>query len=843
MANGPLSPVIRHLRRLSRPAARDGISDAQLLERFLVQGDQAAFELLLWRHGPMVWGLCRRILHDHHEAEDAFQATMLVLARKAGSIGQSHSIASWLYKVAYRIALRARAASSRRARFEKHVRQLTTAAVCPDLESTWGELRRVIDEELARLPEKYRAPVVLCYLQNKTNEEAAKLLRWPIGTVKTRLVRARELLGQRLGRRGVALSAAGLATVLAPPVAEAALPAGILNATLGAAMLLPSAKVGAIGLVSSRGVLLMEGALKAMFMTKLKIAMGVLLAVGTAGAGVGLISYQSLAASQAGDNNKSQSVQNSLKGKAPPGDRKAEGKHPSTQTDLEVAEIDVRKAEADLQVAKAKLEIARKKLQEVKKEFRIETVPGTQYQRYTDVLIVPLGGSLEMRMKRNKTIKKVEYNERFLDIQKTPEPEMITLVGKEVGTSRLELTAQDNAKESYQVFVELAAPEIQGKWKVTKVHINGKHLPQEMSEKQTWTIEGDTIAIQYEDGSSEKLTFRLDPTKKPAEIDLNYSDRPYKETTFHGIYETWNQPLVEGGFLEICFTADERPKHFDEHPGRRLVVLHREAKSKEPVAYIFNLPVTREELADYLIAHYGADKLEQLVNKLVIERACREKGIVVRPEEVEAALQADLNSMNITRSEFETNVLTKYHKTLFEWREDVILPRLCLEKLARTRVTVTEEDIRQAFEADCGEKVECQIILWPKGQAERGILLSPDLVKNSEEFDRLAKQQMTSTLAAQAGRISAIGRHTTDNEAFEKAVFELKPGEITLLETTEGTLAIKCLRRLPPDPSKKLEDMRDALTKAVMAKKVQQEIPRLFKELREQAQPKLLLKK
>jgi RNA polymerase sigma factor (sigma-70 family) len=239
MANGRLAPVIRHLRRMVRPAAGEGISDAQLLERFAVQGDEAAFELLMWRHGPMVWGLCRRILQDHHEAEDVFQATMLVLARKAGSIGQYQSIASWLYKVTYRIALRARAGSSKRARFQKQVRQLPAAVVLPDTESAGGELRQVIDEEVTRLPEKYRAPVVLCYLQNKTNEEAAKLLRWPVGTVKTRLVRARDLLGRSLGRRGMALSAAGLAPALASPPAEAALPAGILDATMGAAMLMP----------------------------------------------------------------------------------------------------------------------------------------------------------------------------------------------------------------------------------------------------------------------------------------------------------------------------------------------------------------------------------------------------------------------------------------------------------------------------------------------------------------------------------------------------------------------------------------------------------------------------
>jgi DNA-directed RNA polymerase specialized sigma24 family protein len=131
MASGQLTPVIRHLRRMVRPKRGDGVSDAQLLDRFVLQNDEAAFELLLSRHGPMVWALCRRILRDHHEAEDAFQATMLILARKARSIGQYHSLASWLFKVAFRIALRARAGSLRRARFTRQLRQWGSSTAWP----------------------------------------------------------------------------------------------------------------------------------------------------------------------------------------------------------------------------------------------------------------------------------------------------------------------------------------------------------------------------------------------------------------------------------------------------------------------------------------------------------------------------------------------------------------------------------------------------------------------------------------------------------------------------------------------------------------------------------------
>ncbi len=151
MVSGRLSPILRHLRRVIPPREGDGVSDAQLLERFVHENDETAFELLLWRHGPMVWTLCRRILPDFHEAEDAFQAAMLVLARKAGSINKRLSLASWLYKVAFRIALRARADSTRRAKLEKQKRTLPPQVFMPDLGNDVRELRPVIDEGLMQI--------------------------------------------------------------------------------------------------------------------------------------------------------------------------------------------------------------------------------------------------------------------------------------------------------------------------------------------------------------------------------------------------------------------------------------------------------------------------------------------------------------------------------------------------------------------------------------------------------------------------------------------------------------------------------------------------------------------
>jgi parvulin-like peptidyl-prolyl isomerase len=168
---------------------------------------------------------------------------------------------------------------------------------------------------------------------------------------------------------------------------------------------------------------------------------------------------------------------------------------------------------------------------------------------------------------------------------------------------------------------------------------------------------------------------------------------------------------------------------------------------------------------------------------------------------------------------------------------------LALSKLARLRVSASEDDIQQAFEAEYGEKVACEIILSPKGQEDEAKKVFAILSEHPEEFERFAKQQFNSSLAARAGNIDAFARHTTGNEIFENAAFRLRPGETSIVETKEGTLTIKCIRRIPPDSSVKLATVREKLVERVLAKKTQQEIPKLFEDLRKQAQPRLLLKK
>ncbi len=277
-------PLASTLRRLYRSATHDesqAPTDAQLLERFTAGRDESAFEALVNRHGRIVWSVCRRLLRREQDAEDAFQATFLLLVRRAGSIGRREAVAAWLYRVACRVALRLRAQAARRAvRDQQAARPL---AMETEGETLWRDLRPVLDEEVSRLPEKYRLPVILCYLSGHTTEEAARRLGCPRGTVLSRLAWARQRLRGRLARRGLAVSVGALAAVLAEK-ASAVPPGDVLWRTLTAARWLAAGQAAVPGAVSVRAVALMEGVLRAMYWTRMRTitAMVSLLVLGAA---------------------------------------------------------------------------------------------------------------------------------------------------------------------------------------------------------------------------------------------------------------------------------------------------------------------------------------------------------------------------------------------------------------------------------------------------------------------------------------------------------------------------------------------------------------------------------
>jgi RNA polymerase sigma factor (sigma-70 family) len=291
MDDGRLGDLIRRLRRGTDPGA-EGADDGQLLQQFAHHRDEAAFAALVDRHGPMVLGVCRRVLRDPHDADDAFQATFLVLAHKARSIGRPQALASWLYHTALRTALRAKLRRGRlRAREGGVADDLPTPEAVEDL--AWHELRPALDEEVGRLPRKYRDAVVSCYLQEKTYAEAAQALGLAAGTVSSRLARARDILRKRLLRRGLTLSSGLLVSLLSRQALSAAVPGALRDATTGAALRLAAGQAVLAAATTGPAGALTQEVLNAMVLTKLKI--GALLVLGAVCAGSAVFAYDRVA--------------------------------------------------------------------------------------------------------------------------------------------------------------------------------------------------------------------------------------------------------------------------------------------------------------------------------------------------------------------------------------------------------------------------------------------------------------------------------------------------------------------------------------------------------------------
>lgn len=332
MAGPPLRTFLKCLRRAVAPAADSGLGDAALLERFVADGDAAAFELLVWRHGPMVLGVCRRLLGHEQDSEDAFQATFLTLVRKARGIARREAVGAWIYRVAYRIACRARA---RRPRFEPLVAELPA----PDADDRLGELCPLLDEEIDRLPSRYRRPLVLCYLNGKTSREAALELGCPEGTVVSWLSRARQKLRSRLARRGVALPAGAVATLLLQERADA-VPTVLVQAIVRVAVPYAAGK-SAVGLgISAQAAALTQGALQAMWMTNLKMVTLGLLALGILGSGLGALALRPRPAAAVGPEDAVAQSPNKTPAEQKPADRERDRRTEIEKTQQTLDELE-----------------------------------------------------------------------------------------------------------------------------------------------------------------------------------------------------------------------------------------------------------------------------------------------------------------------------------------------------------------------------------------------------------------------------------------------------------------------------------------------------------------------
>ncbi len=294
MATGPVIPIIRHIRRIALLHDNGDISDGWLLDAFLKTKDETAFEALVKRHGPMVLGVCSRLLRNTHDAEDAFQATFIVLLRKAHAIRNRDLLGNWLYGVACRTAMKVRANAARRKAKERQVTDMRPRF--RSAEQTSEELLALLDVELHRLPDKLRAPLVLCDLEGMARKEAARKLGWPIGSLNWRLARSRTILAKKLKQHGVTLGTGTLAACLARRATAVSVPAPLLGLTVKTGVLMSISKNAAAGVVSAKVASLAEGVVRTMFLTKLKIAAGLVLLVGVLGTCVGQRSSQTFAA-------------------------------------------------------------------------------------------------------------------------------------------------------------------------------------------------------------------------------------------------------------------------------------------------------------------------------------------------------------------------------------------------------------------------------------------------------------------------------------------------------------------------------------------------------------------
>jgi RNA polymerase sigma factor (sigma-70 family) len=308
MPRSPLTEVVHRLGRLLGPAAPAALTDAVLVERFVRHRDEAAFAALVERHGPLVLGVCRQVLQEECAAEDAFQATFLVLARKAGSLRAGQAVGSWLYRVALNLARTARTAAARRQSHERQTPAMPSSD--PFDEVALREVRPMLHEEIGRLPEKYRLPVLLCHLEGRTHEQAAEALGWPVGTVRSRLSRGRDLLRRRLERRGVTTAAVVLAALLGRQ-ATAAVPTALASLTVRSALPFAARQALPAGAASTNVLNLAEEALRAMTTNNLKRLLAFLLMLGIAGTGAGVLIGQHVPKGEQAPANAGQTVPDS----------------------------------------------------------------------------------------------------------------------------------------------------------------------------------------------------------------------------------------------------------------------------------------------------------------------------------------------------------------------------------------------------------------------------------------------------------------------------------------------------------------------------------------------------
>ena len=614
MASSPLNAVVQQLRAA---AQRDGSrkTDKELLTSYLSRRDDDALAALVERHAPMVWGVCRRILRHHHDAEDAFQATFIVLVRKAATIIPREMVANWLYGVARQSAVRLRAVAAKRGAREMQTTEMPDLAAAAARDT---ELLSLLDHELSRLPERFRVLIVLCDLEGKSRKEAARQLNCPEGTVASRLARAREMLAKRLTHRGVALSGGAMAALLSQQAASAGVPSAVVVSTIKAATLVAAGKAATAGAISAQVSALTEGVMKAMLLTKLKSAIAVALTIGFVAIGTTIVACRT-AEGQAGEKPPAEKpVQPLAKqeqeaftawGKEagglqaglgfPPGEKRAY-RHGEAVT-LVVRVRNVGKETVKFEYVKQFLdekpptvtgadgktvlqggltvltqhhvtvEVSLAPGKEIELESRIPGAAGRRYE------LMPPGGGGKRATEESPlfvgTGKVSLQYERVIGNSSASSMKMDPALSKlATGTLELEIEpvppaadpkpakdgapAADAAKKALEPF--------QGTWQIAEANERGKPGDVGALKKHPVVFDGDQWEMIYEGDKTMKWTVTVRPDKKPAEIDAAFPKDAGKGKVGRGIYK------FEDGALTIALGLDKdstRPTKFESADG------------------------------------------------------------------------------------------------------------------------------------------------------------------------------------------------------------------------------------------------------------------------------------
>jgi parvulin-like peptidyl-prolyl isomerase len=389
-----------------------------------------------------------------------------------------------------------------------------------------------------------------------------------------------------------------------------------------------------------------------------------------------------------------------------------------------------------------------------------------------------------------------------------------------------------------------------------KLKVNGGVLPtlhhtraNEIIEREAFKLQpGEVSAVipftpagqRTTDAKQDAFVLKCD-RRLPPEAGASLDSPGVRQRAYEEVFEQKTQSMLGTVFQELQARVKITKAELTLTP-----TPYAPGAGERAVAHLNDEPITREQFGEYLIARYGPEKLDLMLNRTIILQAAAAKGIEVTDAEIEAdiaetgkALKAD------TPQVFAEEVLKPNRTSLYGWKEDVVRPKLIMDKLCAGRVTVTDADLQAAFEAYHGEKVKCRIIYWPKDEENHVFREYPKIRDSEAEFDKMATHQANSRLAATGGLLTEpIGRHTTGDDELETEIFKLQPGEITRVINTPAGLAVaKCVKRFAADSDKRPDDpaVRDFLTKQVFARKLQAEIPVVFKELRVAAKAKRLL--